>query len=174
MKIVISTIFGLACLTLVLPAQAGNACGPACCNSCGHKVCRVVCGMKEIKKTVWVVECEEFCVPNPHCPRDCCKSSCCQESACGDTCDGCCASGGGCHHKCLVPPKCGPVRCRKKLIKKEIVCKVPVYKCTVCGACGEACCDESPTIDETPAAPSRNMPAAPSPTAWQPKASTGI
>jgi hypothetical protein len=39
----------------------------------------------------------------------------------------------------MVPPRCGPVRLRKKLVKKEIVCEVPVYKCVV--VCGNGCCD---------------------------------
>ncbi len=58
-------------------ALAGDCCtAPACCNQthdccggCGvRKVCKVVCEMKKVKKTVWRVECEEFCIPNPRCP----------------------------------------------------------------------------------------------------------
>lgn len=176
MRIVITTFFALACLALALPAQAGGgcqgpeccvqACAPTCCASCGQKVCRLVRGVKEVKKTVWVVECEEFCLPNPRCTRKCCQSSC-REATCGDTCDGCCADG-KCHSRCLVPPRCGPVRCRKKLIKKEITCKVPIYKCVVCGACCEGCVgDENPAASDKGNTPKGDAPMAPSPTAWR-------
>jgi hypothetical protein len=58
-----------------------------------------------VKKTVWAVECEEFCVPRPG--------------------RGCCAP-------------CGKMHTRKKLLRKEITVKVPVYKCVVVDcACGE-------------------------------------
>jgi hypothetical protein len=59
--------------------------------------------MKEIKKTVWVVECEEFCTTLP--------GRCCT-------------------------PRCGKVRCKKKLVKKEIKVQVPVYRCKVVDCCG--------------------------------------
>ena len=47
-----------------------------------------------------------------------------------------------------VPPKCGKVRTRKKLVKKEIVCEVPVYKCVV--VCSDpGCCEAaSGCLDE--------------------------
>lgn len=70
------------------------ACRPAC-----QKCCKIVCEMKKVKKTVWAVECEEFCVPRP-------------------SLRGCCVT-------------CGKVRCRRKLLKKEITVEVPVYKCVV-------------------------------------------
>ena len=74
------------------------------------------------------------------------------------------------------PPKCGHVRCRKKLVKKEITCEVPVYKCVVeyvcCDCCGPSCgvCTEPaapmPTATGAPAEapiPAAPIPAAPCP-----------
>jgi hypothetical protein len=40
----------------------------------------------------------------------------------------------------MVPPRCGKVRCVKKLVKKEITCEVPVYKCVVV-CCSPGCCE---------------------------------
>jgi len=131
------------CLLFVGIAQATGSGGeracsdePACCaerdchcHACG-KVCRVVCEMKKIKKTVWVVECEEFCVPLPGCCEG--KRHCCQTSGCRDSC----AS----PRRPMSVPRCGKVRCRKKLIKKEFTYAVPVYKCVVCG--GGCNCNE--------------------------------
>lgn len=118
------------------PANCGT---PTCCGRCGchgplKKVCRVVCEMKEVKVTCWDVECDDFCVPLPGCGHGCCGQSC------GEP--GCCDSGCGCA-KPVTPPKCGKVRCRKKLVKRVVTKKVPVYKCVVeyvcAGCCGESC-----------------------------------
>ena len=130
-------------------AIAGDCCSqPACCGKtcCGQMACKVVCDMKEVKKHVWVVECEPICVPLPGCKKSCCGC----KAGCG--CDtGCCDAGGcGCCEcdpcaellsRPMVKPKCCKLICRKKLVKKEIVCEVPTYKCVVvsCG-CG-GCCD---------------------------------
>lgn len=132
-----------------------SACGKdhGCCDDCGGKnACQVVREMKKVKKHVWVVECEEFCPSLPGCGNGCksgCKSSCSEEQA------GCCEKGcGSCGGKdpcealkdrCLVKPRCCKPRTRKKLIKKEVTCEVPVYKCVpVCGkgCCDSACCEE--------------------------------
>jgi len=107
--------------------DGGDATGAqACSQPCCRKVGRVVCEMQKVEKPVWVVECEEFCVPTPPCGAARC-SSCGQADGCGKGC-------------CDPPPRCGPVRCRKKLVKKTITCEVPVYKCIVvpcgCGHCG--------------------------------------
>jgi len=117
---------------------------PDCCSRCGVRmVCKVVCEMKTVKKSCWVVECEDFCVPMPRCTLGCktgCgKKSCggCGDSCCGDSCD---STG-----RPMVPPKCGKVRTRKKLVKKEIACKVPVYKCVVVcpgDCCGDGCVED--------------------------------
>ena len=119
-----------------------------CCNGCGvQKTCKVVCEMKKIKKTVWTVKCEEFCTSLPGC-----------KSSCGDCCDtgcnsGCCGDPCASLKKPMVPPKCGKVRCRKKLVKKTITCEIPSYKCIVvcCNAGCNACCDKSDWEKAAPA-----------------------
>jgi hypothetical protein len=123
-----------------------------CCTRCGApKVCKVVCQMEKVKKTVWVVECEEFCAPLPRCAPACEPCGECGKTSsvsyAGDPCTAL--------RRPMVPPKCGKVRCRKKLVKKEITCEVPVYKCVVV-----CCCPQCPAIEgagraeaPTPAAP---------------------
>ena len=169
-------VIGLTCLLPVGTASANKycqstcrieSCAPMCCSHCGQKSCRVICEMKKVKKTVWVVKCEEFCVPNPSCCRPCCKKSCCT-SSCSEQCGTCCGSHGKCG-KVLVPPRCGPVRCRKKLIKKEIVCEVPVYKCVVCGSCCEGCCCGEQTVPKFAPEKKAKVAPAPSPTALLPR-----
>ena len=151
---------------------SGSCCRKAKCRGCG-KSCKVTCDTKKVKKIVWVVECEEFCAPLPNCDRgrSCdrgCKS-CCDAEACGD-CGGC-GKAGRCGRCCKDPcealqnrkyvsPKCGKVRSRKKLVKKEITCKIPVYKCEVCG-CGDVELDEEETAPAE--APSDAVPEVPSP-----------
>jgi len=144
-------------------ADVGCCDSPSCCaksshcNGCG-KACQVVCEMKKVKKTVWEVECEEFCAPLPNCEKRCCHKGC------GESCGGGCDEGGCCGDVCgsacrpVVPPKCGKVRCRKKLVKKEITCEVPVYKCVVCGSCCDRpqdCGVEEETYMEAPLAPAK-------------------
>ena len=131
-------------------------CQPAqdCCGGCGAKnVCKVVCEMKKVKKTVWAVECEEFCPSLPTCRRGCGRS-------CGDCEDACCSDPCASLRRPTTPPKCGRVRTRKKLVKQQVTCEVPVYRCVV--VCGKGCCDDvydgctpqSPLAEpETPAAP---------------------
>jgi len=155
----------LLCLLVVQPVSAQQCCGPAeeaCCGTpscCGHcgghgscaKMCKVVCEMKEVKKTVWTVKCEEFCAPLPGCPGCHGRGACGGCAQCGGCSDSGCDSGGGngCGRPNMVPPKCGPVRTRKVLVPKEVVTKVPVYKCVPCYACG-ACC-ESGAVQPMPA-----------------------
>lgn len=164
--------------------EAVETCGsPHCCAHCGRhcdcdKHCQVVPYVKEVKKTVWVVKCEDYCPGLPGCPFDhCC--GCGDPGACGA--EGCstgkvepaCATCGakGCESGCCkpdvcavelekkqTPPKCVSVHTRKVLEKKEIVCKVPSYKCVVvygCAACGEGGTPASaPTnVEPKPAAP---------------------
>ena len=159
------------------PCKAPAACtevqtcgGEGCCGCCGcacqcEKHCRVVCEMKEVKKTVWVVKCEDFCDPRPNFGGRCCghcgecngcsaEATCCGDE-CGNKCDPCAVE----RNKCLVPPKCGKVRTRKILEKKEVVCTVPCYKCVVvycCPNCGSNGCDEQ-------TAPAPTQPVAPPP-----------
>ena len=155
------------------PACCDQAKSQDCCNKCGSStVCKTVCEMKKVKKTVWVVECEEFCAPLPNCGRDC--NRCCGGGK-GDCGEASCDKGSCCEDPCdslkrpMTPPKCGPVRCRKKLVKKEITCEVPVYKCVpVCGkgCCGPAaaCGGDEAVPEATPAeAPKQAMDSAPLP-----------
>lgn len=149
-------VFGtsLAMVLGLLLAQAANA-GEECCGgsaeSCGRcgchsrceKYCKVVPDTKEIKKHVWVVKCEDFCPPLPTCDRKC-GHGCGQSGDCGQCGD--CQDGGaacGCGgHGC---PKCGCVRTKKVLEKKEITCKIPCWKCVVvyaCPGCSDGCCSE--------------------------------
>ena len=135
-------------------------CGRAC--QC-EKHCCVVCEMKEVKKMVWVVKCEDFCAPLPNCgcEHGCCNGcngcaacgaepTCCER--CGKKCDPCAAE----KNKCCVPPKCGKVRTKKVLVKKEVVCQVPSYKCVVVYTCPNCCDGQMPSVpakSATPAAP---------------------
>jgi len=175
------TAVGLSIAGLAAAAETGKApaactevqtCGAAdCCAHCGsccpcEKHCRVVCTVKEVKKTVWVVKCGEFCAPLPQCGRKCggdgcgtceaAKASCaepnCGCDGCGKKCDPCAAE----NSKCYVPPKCGKVRQRKILEKKEIICKVLVYKCEVVYGCPSCGCGECG--DHQPAPPAGKSP----------------
>ncbi|MBN2473939.1 MAG: hypothetical protein JXB62_04995 [Pirellulales bacterium] len=142
-------------------AVAGDCTAPGCCEEACHacgakKVCKVVCEMKKVTKYVWVVECEDFCAPLPNCDlgkRCChgCGTGCCETEAtcCGDA-DGCgsCCKPDPCEalrNRRYVPPKCGKVRTKKKLVKKEVTCEIPVYKCVVVccdpGCCESGCCE---------------------------------
>jgi hypothetical protein len=200
----LSLAFGLL---MVLPAAAGEPCQtPACCTEicgapdcCGHcgcrcgcqKYCKVVCTTKEVKKYCFVVHCEDFCAPLPGCPRgqdcdDCCQSECKECARCcnGKNCDPCQVE----YNKRIVPPKCGKVRTKKTLEKKEIVCKVPTYKCVVvyccpqCGACMTPSTGEQPAAAPPAAAPklapapAPQAPPAPveAPKAPQPKSADGF
>ena len=138
------------------PVMYGDpGCDPGYCNGCGcRKVCKVVCEMKKVKKTVWVVECEDFCAPLPRlgCHHGCspCAANCGACKACKDCCDPCASL-----QRPIVPPKCGKVRTKKTLVKKEIECEVPVYKCVVVcptahGDCGQGWC-EAPEGQAAPA-----------------------
>jgi hypothetical protein len=144
-------------------AQCGR-CG-SCCGC--EKYCRVVCEMKEVKKTIWVVKCSEFCAPLPTlCHDECCdcdacragSSSCSDQSCggeCGKKCDPCAAE----NARTYVPPRCGKVREKKTLEKKEVVCKVPSYKCVVVYCCPQCSGGEK----ATPSTPPPAKPLAPAP-----------
>ena len=159
--VALSIVVGLLMACLAAAADRGSpaaCCNQAreCCPRCGvPKTCKVVCEMQKVKKTVWVVECEEFCAALPRCAPvckpcgGCGKASCqsCAEQSCSDPCESL--------RRPTVPPKCGKVRSRKKLVKKEITCEVPVYKCVVVccspGCCGAGCRNaaEAPAPAET-------------------------
>jgi hypothetical protein len=170
----------LAAEPCAAPAACGavQTCGaPHHCGCCGcacqcEKHCRVVCEMKEVKKTVWVVKCEDFCAPLPNCGcgsrckgRESCGAcghteSCGAEPACGEGCGKKCDPCAVEKNKCYIPPKCGTVRTKKTLERKEVVCKAPCYKCVVVYCCpncrGNEGCDGQ-------AAPAPAKPPAPAP-----------
>ncbi len=156
---------------------------PTCCASCGcnspcEKSCQVVCEMKEVKKTVWVVHCEEFAPLLPQCKH------CCEEEGCTactaekpqpvcQTCQGCngknCGPCAALENREYVTPKCGKIRDKKTLEKKEITCKVPVYKSVVtysCSGCSGG--EKAPQQQSAPAAKPAPAPA-PAPEAPLPK-----
>jgi hypothetical protein len=163
------------CKTPGACAEVQTCGGPRCCANCGsacqcEKRCQVVCQMKEVKKTVWVVRCEEFCPLLPRCGHggckgcdgcgssagtETCESPGCREH-CGKKCDPCAAE----KNKHYVPPKCGKMRTKKILEKKEVVCLVPSYKCVVVYAC-PSCCGSQNGDEQAPAAPTK--PATPPP-----------
>lgn len=129
-------------------AAGEEMCGsPHCCGCCGRggacKVgCRLICTVKEEKKTVWDVQCESMCLVLPGCgpAHKVCPSDDCGECT-GKDHDDCMPS----LCKWLVPPKCGRERCVKKLVKREVTVKVPTYKCVpcyVCDECQQACSQE--------------------------------
>ena len=132
------------------PSCRAQSCRGKCCckkdcrEACEGKTCQVVCTMKKVKKTVWAIECECFCPTLPGRCRDRCHEPC--GNGCGV---GCCEDGCGQKCCCGPAPRCCDVRSRKKLVKKEITCEVPVYKCVVvdchgCGCCGCGCGEDVP------------------------------
>jgi hypothetical protein len=157
---------GEACKTPAACTEV-ETCGSADhCGRCGHagpceKYCKVVCETKEVKKTVWAVHCSDFCAPLPNCGRhgcgcgrcEACEAGANEAAACqsdGKKCDPCASE----KDKCIVPPKCGKVREKKTLEKKEITCKVPSYKCVVvycCAHCGAEQCGDRSAPAATPA-----------------------
>lgn len=194
MRVIGSTLALAVCLLVGQAAFADDACGPAekcfgsanCCGRCGKRcpcdqACKVVCDEKEVKKTVWSVECKEICTSLPGCGRGCCgcgDADC--NGKCGQSCakDGC--ESGGCGKGGLlqalglgyqnVPPKCGHPIGVKTLVKKEVTCKVPSYKCVPCYACNDCypeCVKEAEAakakIEATPAPAPQKAPAAPKP-----------
>jgi hypothetical protein len=123
------------------PAPVARGGEPTCCAHCGchcclKPVCRIVCETKEVKETVYECACEDFCVPGPS-----------KQVGCYCETDPNCP----CHieQKPIYKPCWCDMFHRKKLVKKEIVKEVPVYKCVVeyvcadcCGRCGGGHCGE--------------------------------
>jgi len=135
-------IISIAAALLVANSAVNSALAAGRCGSCGKSDCQVVCEMKTVKKSCWVVECEQICPSLPNCPKWGCGRSCGSKKSCG-SCDdaaGCGDCGKGCKSRPLVPPKCGKSRTIKKLVKKEYTCEVPVYKCVACAGCGPDGC----------------------------------
>jgi hypothetical protein len=179
--IAVTAIAGEACKPPAACTEVQTCGSPDRCGRCGcgcpcEKYCRVVCEMKEVKKTVWVVKCEDFCAPLPGCRRDCrCGGNGCEncdaEAGCSNQCAKKCDPCAKEESKCIVPPRCGKVRERKVLQKKEIVCKVPSYKCVVVYCCpnceaGRRAAPPAPASDKptaSPPAPGRTTQDAPLP-----------
>jgi hypothetical protein len=167
MRLLLTTLAALAALAAVRPTIAEDCATPApacgslsCCAHCGRNcpcqraVCQVVCEKVKIKKPCFCVETEEFCIPRPQFP--CCHSHC---SACATGhCCGCCGSllnhlVALTHDRCIVPPKCGPVHCRKVLTVKENIVEEPAYKCQVKYLCADCCAATGATKVEGEAKP---------------------
>ena len=141
--------------TEVETCGSANHCGRCGNAECCNKYCKVVCEIKKVKKHVWVVKCEEFCTSLPNCGRKCCGhcGSCTTDATCSDCragkCDPCAVE----KNNRIVPPRCGKMRVKKTLVKKEIVCEVPSYKCVVVYCCSSCGPQECGTEDAAPEAP---------------------
>jgi hypothetical protein len=191
----LSTAIGMMIASTAAALEMGDApaasackevqvCGaPNCCAHCGaqascEKSTRVVCEMKEVKKTVWVVKCSEFSPLLPGCNRGCDEGcGACGAEGCGvvPSCDSCgnkaCDPCASLENRKYVTPKCGKVREQKTLEKKEVVCKVPTYKCVVtygCNSCGSSGSSEkveqqSPATAPAPAPAQKTTQLAPLP-----------
>ena len=129
------------CLLFGQVVVAQDRCGtPDCCARCNVRThcqqftCQVVCDIKKVEKTCWVVECEEFAPLLPGCRQRC--NDCYNTGGCGTVSCGSCG-------KCEVPPRCGKARVRKKLVKKSITVEVPVYRTVVQNLCSDCCGDGS-------------------------------
>ena len=137
-----------------------------------EKYCQVVCEMKEVKKHVWVVKCEDFCRSAAELRHGLqrlrrVRGLQRREDLRGRTRLAAMAAARSATRaprrrtRCYVPPKCGKVREKKTLEKKEVVCKVPSYKCVVVYCCPNCGSGQNCEGDVTPAAP--KAPTAPSP-----------
>jgi hypothetical protein len=132
-KKLLSTVVGLCLLAPVVAWSVENLGHEGQCSHCGRwcacqKVCRMVCEMKDVKKSCYSCKCEDFCVPGPsqkcasHCGCGSCKE--CREAAC--------------------VPTVSHIKTKKVLVKHEEVTKKPTYKflveycCPKCAAC-QAC-----------------------------------
>ena len=110
---------------------SSNCCAHCGCHACCEKYCRIVCEMKEIKKTVWVVKCEDFCAPLPGCPLhcgECCESGnqeCCKEPACENGCDKCCNPCASSKSGITFRPSAARCAPKKPWRKKKLSAKSP-------------------------------------------------
>ena len=111
-----TAIAGEACKAPAACTEVQTCGSPDRCGRCGcccpcEKYCRVVCEMKEVKKTCWVVKCEDFCAPLPGCSRGCCEgcegrrdlraeAGCSNE--CGRKCDPCARKRSKCYRSAQV------------------------------------------------------------------------
>ena len=153
------------CLLFGQVVVAQDRCGtPDCCARCNVRTrcqqfdCQVVCEVKKVKKSCWVVECEEFAPLLPGCRQRC--NDCCNTGGCNT--GGCETASCGSRGKCEVPPRCGKARVKRKLVKKEITVEVPVYKTVVRNLCS-GCCPSGCGVEAGDAAAPSAAPAAPAP-----------
>jgi hypothetical protein len=157
LAVILSVLLAPVALAQTCCDPAKEQCGdPSCCPRCGcKKVCKLVCEIKEVKKIVWTVQCEDFCTTLPGCGHAC------RPCAGGEAECTTCAHGSEkvCQQPCLVPPKCGHVHSKKILIPKEVTCKVLTYKCVP--VCPSTECCSSGSSAGTPGAASAPAPAPP-------------
>ncbi|HVX59935.1 MAG TPA: hypothetical protein VHC19_05030 [Pirellulales bacterium] len=97
------------------------------CDSCQNcrKVCRLICGKKEVVKPVYSYDRDYFCIPE-------------RSEKCGEawTCN---FLGMKCRRP-VYKPTCASVHSKRVLVKKEVVKEVPEYRWVVedvCCRCGE-------------------------------------
>ena len=117
----------------------------ACCARCGshaacvQKVCQIVCDVKKEVKVVWSVECREICplMPGGHHPCD----------------------------ECAPLPRCGHPQTVQKLVRKERVVEIPVYRCVVTYLCPVCTGEASPAPIGVAGKPIEAAPQPPSPPA---------
>jgi len=123
-------VAGICFLAPLVAWSVENLGHEGCCSHCGcccqcQKVCRMVCEMKETKKTCYTCKCEDFCVPGPskQCATNCGCGKCkeCREAAC--------------------IPTVAYIKTKKVPVKHEEIVKKPTYKfvveyvCPKCAAC---------------------------------------
>jgi hypothetical protein len=129
-------------------------CCDCTCNHCGcpahcHKVCHVVCEMKDVKVTCYCCRQEDICIPgcSKKCGEVCEPNPCCLVHP--DLCDECaksnCSLGCGqckCETRTVWQPGCcADIRTVNKLVKYEVTKKVPTYKWVVEYCCDQCCCE---------------------------------
>lgn len=107
--------------------EAGDVSCDECSSACGtccEKVCVTHAKPGKESRYCWEVECKEVCIPAVRFPWECCKKN---------GCDSCCAD-------CRVP-KCGRVRCVRKLKLVEYECDVCEYEHEIVCCCNGSGCD---------------------------------
>jgi hypothetical protein len=74
------------------------------------KCCKLVPDVKKVTRYVYDIKEEDFCLTKCRCPVCCKAKGHCAEQPC---------------------PECGKPRCKKRLVKREVVEERPRYKCVV-------------------------------------------
>jgi hypothetical protein len=150
---------GAACQQVEVQGSP-DSCGQCGCRCGCEKYCQQVCEMVEVKKIVWEVKCSEFCTMLP---RLGCGCKCEGECRCGKylaATDPCALE----RAKTYIPPMCGCMKTKKELSPREVICKVPQYKCVVVYCCPQCSNAQSPSPPAAPvAAPPPSAPLPPPP-----------